>query len=177
MLQATSMLRYPVFVGTSNYNGFPAVFTNRLLRRYVLDYFASEAKQLRSALFPLGPKVTEVLEWLAADGVIENERILQWCLSCPGAKRQRRTQLKSQANRMLAKDSHKFHLSVCNFTVENPPCSMYCSHVAAESEHPSSGRGKPRAGRMLYVISTDGKMLTWYKSANKRSPLKKRILA
>jgi hypothetical protein len=55
----------------------PRVRKNRLLQRHVLDYFAKEAKELSSAIFvPLGPRVSEVLEWLAAEGVVESEKVL-----------------------------------------------------------------------------------------------------
>jgi hypothetical protein len=77
MVQATSLLRYPVFRNGSNYNGSPDALKSRLLRRYVLDYFAKEAMQLRDATFiPLGETVSRVVEWLAAEGVIEGGRLL-----------------------------------------------------------------------------------------------------
>jgi hypothetical protein len=76
MVQATSMLRYPVFRNASNYNGSPDALKSRLLQRSVLDYFAKEAMQLRDATFiPLGEEVSRVVEWLAAEGVSEAGRL------------------------------------------------------------------------------------------------------
>jgi hypothetical protein len=90
LVQTTSMLRYPVFVGDSNYNGTPSVLGNRLLQRYVLEYFGSEAKQLTSALFvPLGPKVSKVLEWLGSEGAIKSERVLNGFPHASGANNER----------------------------------------------------------------------------------------
>jgi hypothetical protein len=75
MLHATSVLRYPVFLETSNYKGSPKVRKNKFLQKYVRDYFADEVKHLRNALYiPLGSSVSETLTWLTAEGA-NNERI------------------------------------------------------------------------------------------------------
>ena len=90
LLHSTSVLRYPVFLDTSNYNGTPKVRKNSFLKRYVEDYFAKEAKLLREATFvPLGAAASEVLEWLGADGVIEADRILSGFPHPSGANNER----------------------------------------------------------------------------------------
>ncbi len=90
MMHATSLLRYPVFVDTSNYNGSPKVTRNKLLRKYVRDYFENEARQLRNALYiPLGSTVSEALIWLADEGAIENHRVLTGFPHPSGANNER----------------------------------------------------------------------------------------
>jgi hypothetical protein len=90
LMHATSLLRYPVFVNTSNYNGSPKLRRNELLKRYVREYFESEVKHLRNALYiPLGSTVSEALTWLAANGGIENHTVLNGFPHPSGANNER----------------------------------------------------------------------------------------
>lgn len=90
ILHATSVLRYPVFLDTSNYNGSPKVSKNKFLQRYVRDYFANEVSQIRNALFiPLGSSVSDALTWLTAEGLIENQRVLSGFPHPSGANNER----------------------------------------------------------------------------------------
>lgn len=78
MLHTTSLLRFATFVGGENYNGSPAILKTDCLRRMLLEHFARELVDLPNAIFvPLGPKVSEVMKWLASTGHIDQTRILE----------------------------------------------------------------------------------------------------
>ncbi len=62
LLQSTSLLRFPVFVNGTNYNGAPNPVSHPLLRKYLVDHFGRECTVLKNAVFvPLGDKVTEAV--------------------------------------------------------------------------------------------------------------------
>jgi hypothetical protein len=106
MLHATSVLRYPVFLDRSNYNGSPKVSKNKFLQRYVRNYFANEVGQLRNALFiPLGSTASEALTWLTTEGAIENHMVLSGFLHPSGANNERVRYL--IGNKPKTKLSHK----------------------------------------------------------------------
>lgn len=76
LMHATSILRHPVFVNGSNYNGTPKMTKTAILKSLMLEYFAKEAAQLKNALFiPLGPVVSDGLNYLANDGVLRPQQI------------------------------------------------------------------------------------------------------
>ena len=76
LVHTTSLLKYPVFLNGKNYEGNPSMIREPLLRRYLLEYFAREARQLNDAIFiGMGPKVWEVLDWLVAEDVIAREKV------------------------------------------------------------------------------------------------------
>ncbi len=90
LVQTTSILRHPVFIGNENYNGSPSMTRTAILQELMLKYFAKEAAQLPEALFlPLGPKVSEGLTWLAKQGHIDERRILQGLPHPSGANAER----------------------------------------------------------------------------------------
>lgn len=90
LVHTTSVLRYPVFVDGANYSGAPAPLAHPLLRRFVLEYFALEARELRDAAFvPLGDKAAEVLRYLVSDGAIEKARVLDGLPHPSGANAER----------------------------------------------------------------------------------------
>ena len=90
LLQATSILRHPIFVGGENYNGTPNMVRTGFLQQQIKENFAEEALGLKSAVFvPLGPKVSEGLEWLAQSGVISHDRILRGLPHPSGANAER----------------------------------------------------------------------------------------
>lgn len=90
LVQTTSALRYPVFVGGKNYNGAPAMTRTPVLKKMLLEYFAAEAACLPNAIFvPLGPKVSEALMWLATQGAIDGSRVLDGMPHPSGANAER----------------------------------------------------------------------------------------
>lgn len=90
MVQTTSALRYPVFVGGENYNGSPNMTRHHLLRKHLAENFAKEIQMLKNAvLVPLGPKVSEAMEFLAKEGIIDSSRILEGMPHPSGANAER----------------------------------------------------------------------------------------
>lgn len=90
LVQTTSALRFPVFVDGENYNGTPNMLKHPLLRRYVIEHFGKEAQTLNDAVFvPLGDKVTETLRFLASQGVIRPEQVLDGLPHPSGANAER----------------------------------------------------------------------------------------
>lgn len=90
LVQTTSVLRNPVFLRGQNYNGAPSILDTDILLQQVMDGFAQEAQTLRGAFFvPLGGTVTTVLQYLAARGVIDRNRVLDGLPhpSCANAER------------------------------------------------------------------------------------------
>lgn len=77
LVQTTSLLRFPVFVNDDDYRGTPDMTKHPLLRKHLLTYFATEAEQLRDAIFVgLGPKVQVVLTSLARQGVLPESHLI-----------------------------------------------------------------------------------------------------
>ncbi len=77
LVQTTSALRNPVFVNGENYNGAPGMTRTLLLREQLVAGFAQDAAILSNAVFvPLGDKVADALHWLAAQGHMSRDRIL-----------------------------------------------------------------------------------------------------
>ena len=90
LVHYTSALRYPVFINGPNYAGTPSMTDHPLLRRYLIDYFAEEARMLKAALFlPLGEKVAKALRYLAREGVLDPDRILDGFQHPSGANAER----------------------------------------------------------------------------------------
>ncbi|MDR1853376.1 MAG: uracil-DNA glycosylase family protein [Azoarcus sp.] len=91
LVQTTSVLRYPVFVGDKkNYAGTPNMIRHPLLRDQLTAHFAAEAAALPDAVFvPLGDKVAEALFFLAEKGSIKRERILDGLPHPSGANAER----------------------------------------------------------------------------------------
>jgi hypothetical protein len=90
LVQTTSILRHPVFVAGKNYNGTPSMVGTRFLQQQIEAHFAEEAQTLDKAVFvPLGPKVSEGLNWLAERGVISVDRILHGLPHPSGANAER----------------------------------------------------------------------------------------
>ena len=91
LMHVTAVLRHPVFVAAKNYNGAsPNMLTTPLLQAQLLDYFAAEAGALPDAVYvPLGPKVGLALDWLAARGVLDADRILHGIPHPSGANAER----------------------------------------------------------------------------------------
>ncbi|AOJ17111.1 hypothetical protein [Burkholderia vietnamiensis] len=90
LVQTTSILRHPVFVDGTNYNGTPGMVRTPFLQQQIEAHFAEEAKTLSKAVFvPLGPRVSEGLDWLASRGVMPADRILHGLPHPSGANAER----------------------------------------------------------------------------------------
>jgi hypothetical protein len=77
LVQTTSVLRNPVFVGGENYNGSPNMTKHPLLQEQLLTYFAQDVKALPKAVFvPLGDKVADALNYLVGRNLLSPDRIL-----------------------------------------------------------------------------------------------------
>lgn len=77
LIQTSSILRHPVFIDGANYNGTPNMTKTPILKSLMLEHFAKEAAQFKDALFiPLGPVVSDGLNWLANEGVLRSQQIL-----------------------------------------------------------------------------------------------------
>lgn len=90
LVHTTSALRYPVFVRGENYNGTPSMTKHPLLKKYVTDFLAEEIRMLGDAIVvPLGPKVSEALEYLVHIGAIDGTRVLEGFPHPSGANAER----------------------------------------------------------------------------------------
>lgn len=78
LLNTTSLLRFPVFSGGRNYNGSrPELVAHPFLDQTALSLLQAELSLMnRPLLIPLGKKVEQVLQQLAADGLLDGERCL-----------------------------------------------------------------------------------------------------
>lgn len=90
LVQTTSVLRNPVFVGGENYNGTPNMTRHPLLCEHLLTYFGEDFKALPKAAFiPLGDKVAEALHFIADRGLLDRNRILDGLPHPSGANAER----------------------------------------------------------------------------------------
>lgn len=77
LLHATSLLRYPVFAKDQDYRGTPDMTKHPLLRRYLLENFVEEVRQLNDAVFVgLGPQVQKVLDQLVNERILQPDRVI-----------------------------------------------------------------------------------------------------
>jgi hypothetical protein len=90
LVQTTSVLRNPVFVDGENYNGTPNMTRHPLLRNQLMTYFAEDVKALPNAIFvPLGDQVAVALRYLAEQGLLDRQRILDGLPHPSGANAER----------------------------------------------------------------------------------------
>lgn len=90
LVHTTSVLRNAVFINGENYNGTPSMLRNPLLREQILSQFGSDAMTLSQAVFvPLGDKVAEALHFVADQGLLKRERILDGLPHPSGANAER----------------------------------------------------------------------------------------
>ena len=90
LLQSASVLRNPVFLDGENYSGTPNMVRNPLLREHLLTYFGKDMQELQNAVFvPLGDKVVEALHFLADQGLLARDRILDGLPHPSGANAER----------------------------------------------------------------------------------------
>jgi len=90
MMQTASVLQFPVFLSGENYNGTPDMTKHTLLRTMLLEHFGAQCSRLPNAVFvPLGPVPTKAMAWLAAQGVVSSNRILEGLPHPSGANAER----------------------------------------------------------------------------------------
>lgn len=90
LVQTASVLRNPVFVNGENYNGTPNMTKHPVLKKMLVDYFGEDVKALPDAVFvPLGDKVADALQYLAAQGLLSKDRILEGLPHPSGANAER----------------------------------------------------------------------------------------
>lgn len=89
LVHFTSVLRYPVFEGESNYSG-NGLLRSPLLRGQVDQWFATECRALTNALFvPLGKAALETCEYLIGNGNLQNGQVLRGLPHPSGANAER----------------------------------------------------------------------------------------
>jgi hypothetical protein len=102
LVQTTSVLRNPVFVDGENYNGTPNMTRNPLLRDQLLTHFGEDVKALPNAIYvPLGDKVAEALHFLAEQGLLDRNRILDGLPHPSGANAERIAYFLGRKNRSM----------------------------------------------------------------------------
>lgn len=90
LVHFTSALRYPVFVDGKDYNCNPSIEKVSLLQNELETWFGSEMETLKNAIFvPLGPKITEAVEKLAAKVGISNDQVISGMPHPSGANAER----------------------------------------------------------------------------------------
>ncbi len=73
----TSALRNPVFVDGNNYNGQPAILSNRRLKLTIEDTLAAEARTLQNAWWlPLWDVPAAALKHIVSNGLLAADRLL-----------------------------------------------------------------------------------------------------
>lgn len=86
----TSLLRYPVFVDGENWSGQPSAVRTAAMRHWLDEYTGKELSQFKDAIIvPLGPKVSEGLEYLAQRGCLDPDLILSGLPHPSGANAER----------------------------------------------------------------------------------------
>lgn len=91
LVHYTSALRYPVFIKGENYSGTPSMLKRPTLRQQIDQHLSEEVRQLGTdcVYVPLGPKVTEVFEYLQQQGLLRSEQILNGLPHPSGANAER----------------------------------------------------------------------------------------
>jgi hypothetical protein len=90
LVQTTSVLRNAVFLDGQNYSGTPNMTRTPLLREQLLTQFGEDAKALPNAVYvPLGDKVAQALHFVADQGLLNRERILDGLPHPSGANAER----------------------------------------------------------------------------------------
>ncbi|TGS19046.1 hypothetical protein EN852_001600 [Mesorhizobium sp. M2E.F.Ca.ET.209.01.1.1] len=90
LVHFTSALRYPVFVGSTNYNGQPPMTSHPSLRRMIDEFLREEAAALPKAVWiPLGPKAGDGVNHLVKSGAIARSNVLDGLPHPSGANAER----------------------------------------------------------------------------------------
>lgn len=90
LVHFTSALRYPVMVNGKNYSGTPSMISTPFLKTQLKKWFGTECQMLPNAIYiPLGPKVTEALQSLVKEGVLNGDRVIDGLPHPSGANAER----------------------------------------------------------------------------------------
>jgi len=90
LVHFTSALRYPVFVDGRNWSGTPDIVRTAKLREWLVNWTGAELAQLKDCLIvPLGPKVAAAMHYLAAQGLIDADRMIDGMPHPSGANQER----------------------------------------------------------------------------------------
>lgn len=105
LLHTTSMIPFATFVKGKNYTGHqPNLLKNKLLMKYVEEYFYPQVQMLGNALIiPLGKCVEEVLFVLINKGMIKEEQCLMGFPHPSGANAHRKSQFLTHKEEMIEK--------------------------------------------------------------------------
>ena len=77
LLHSTSVLPHAVFIKGKNYNGTPDMLRHPVLRQSFIEHCSDKIAPLKQAVFvPLGDKVAKALDFLASEGVLSRDQIL-----------------------------------------------------------------------------------------------------
>jgi hypothetical protein len=77
LLHSTSILPHAVFIKGKNYNGTPDMLRHPVLRQSLIEHFSDKIAPLKQAVFvPLGDKVAKALDFLASEGLLSRDQIL-----------------------------------------------------------------------------------------------------
>ena len=83
-------LRYPVFVDGRNWSGTPDIVRTVKLHEWLVAWTGAELAQLKDCMIvPLGPKVAAAMRYLAAQGLIDADGIIDGMPHPSGANQER----------------------------------------------------------------------------------------
>jgi len=86
----TSALRYPVMVNGKNYSGTPSMIATPFLKNQLINGFGAECQALPNAIYvPLGPKVTEAMQYLVKEGLLKADNVIDGLPHPSGANAER----------------------------------------------------------------------------------------
>lgn len=105
LVHTTSVIPYPVFHNGKNYSGStPKILKNELLRKYAKESLPAEIDRLKNPLIiPLGVKVAEVVDYLAANDYIPANSILHGFPHPSGGNGHRHRQFEENKEKMKKK--------------------------------------------------------------------------
>lgn len=105
LIHTTPLIPYAVFVNGRNYNGHsPQMSQNKLLSKYIKEYFYPQIKLFNKALIiPLGKGVEEIIFRLIDSGQIEEKQCLTGFPHPSGANGHRITQFEKNKENMKKK--------------------------------------------------------------------------
>lgn len=106
LLHTTSLIKYPVFINSKNYNGHnPDILCNELLLKYIKKYFISEINELQNVvIIPLGKAVEEVLKYLIDKSIINNKYTILFGFPHPsGANGHRKEIFENNKKKLIKK--------------------------------------------------------------------------
>lgn len=90
LVQFSSALRFPVALNGENYSGTPGIVETRFTREELERSLVREVELLPDAVYvPLGPAVTEALEWVCRNGGLDRNHVLAGLPHPSGANAER----------------------------------------------------------------------------------------